>query len=123
MTAGGFMDILPEKLFSVYIENLTVKPVKFAEFLIVSLASNVPSCITYAGNKEPCTTESGDQASAQRDSTSSVHAFHNRLPELRDEQVDCQNAGKESVGKCEFKLTRRITSAKSNMSLIVKKEV
>lgn len=86
------MYILPGKQFYVYIDNLTAKRVNLPKFMIVTSASCASSCIIHELNDEQCMMESGVQASKQRDSTSSVHAVHDKPPERPNEQVDRHDA-------------------------------
>lgn len=107
MPARGLLDILPGKLFCIYIGNLRTKHVSLPSLMIVAYVSNARACIIHAKDDEPHISKDEDPILTQPEKFSSnptVNFVHYKPPDFLDEQMNRHNAIERSdeVSKTEW---------------------
>lgn len=99
MAALGIMEILLGKPFYAYIGDLTTSPVNILMFMILSIASNAPTCLLHAHDHETLRVDMKQESATFSDKIDGEHwnnIGHYKSPEHCVKQVDQQSTGKNS---------------------------
>lgn len=94
------MDILPGKMFNIYITQLTARPLKLPKLKVLANVSSLPTCIIHMQDDESYVRKNRGHASKPWNSVSNdptVNVICFKPQERWDEQVDFHSTVKPIV--------------------------